>query len=180
MSSTALESPAERETAFMLDPTAGKRILTYWPQLSNDRKAFVVAYIDNAYSVAGAARTLGVSRLSCDQMFRDQTVKRAISEIQDSLDGIDFLNEKWVKAQLLRIFPMVMGEEAVPLVTNTGEEISAHKFYPDIAMRVIEYVAPKKTAPTVSVTINNLNKLTDAQLEEIALQGNKGNTYDHI
>ena len=171
MSSTALESPAERETAFMLDPTAGKRILTYWPVLSNDEKAFAVAYIDNAYSIAGAARTLGIARASCDQMFRNQAVKRAISEVQDALDGIDFLNEKWVKAQLLRIFPMAMGDEPVAMVTNTGEEINACKFYPDIAMRVIEYVAPKKTAPTVSVTINNLNKLTDAQLEELAAKG---------
>lgn len=180
MNSTLLESPADQESSFMLDPTAGKRILTYWPVLSDDEKAFAIAYIDNAYSLAGAARTLGITRTSCDQMFRNQAVKRAISEVQDALDGIDFLNEKWVKAQLLRIFPMAMGDEPVPMVTNTGEEVVACKFYPDIAMRVIEYVAPKKTSPTVSVTINNLNKLTDAQLEEIALQGNKGNTYDHV
>lgn len=179
MSSTLMENVVESESNFMLDPTAGKRILTYWPLLSNEEKAFTVAYIDNAYSITGAARDLALSAAQCTKMFRLQTVKRAISEVQDDLDGIDFLNEKWVKAQLVKIFPMVMGEEDIPMITNAGEQVMAKKFYPDIAMRVIEYVAPKKTAPTVSVTINNLNRLSDAQLEEVAMRGVQGNTYDN-
>ena len=177
MSSTLMESAGEKETAFMLDPTAGKRMLTYWPNLSLAEKAFAIAYIEGSYSVHNAVVALGITRKQADEMFRNQAVKRAISEIQSELDGIDFLNEKWVKAQLLRIFPMAMGDEAVPMVTNTGEEVFAKKFYPDIAMRVVEYVAPKKTAPAINVNINNINKLTDAQLEEIALAGN---TYDHV
>jgi hypothetical protein len=38
-------------------------------------------------------------------------------------------------------------------------------------MRVIEYVAPKAQKSTVNISINNINKLTDEQLEEIACRG---------
>jgi hypothetical protein len=109
-------------------------------------------------------------------MLAKPDVKRAIFEVQTQLDDIDFLNEKWVKTQLLRIFPMAMGDEDVPIVTQAGEEMMVKKFYPDIAMRVLEYVAPKAQKSTVAVTINNVTKLSDAQLEQIA---NRGVTYEH-
>jgi hypothetical protein len=150
---------------------AGNQTLTYWPALSVNEKAIVAAYIENSYSVKETAAALRCGSGEISRMLKQPAVRRAIAEVQKELDGIDFLNERWVKAQLLRLYPMVIGDEPVPTVLNTGEEVEVRKFYPDIAMRVIEYVAPKAQKASVNISINNINKLTDEQLEEIACRG---------
>jgi hypothetical protein len=149
----------------------GNQTLTYWPALSVNEKAVVAAYIENSYSVKETAAALRHGSGEISRMLKSPLVRKAIGEVQRELDGIDFLNERWVKAQLLRLYPMVIGDEPVPTVLNTGEEVEVRKFYPDIAMRVIEYVAPKAQKSTVNISINNINKLTDEQLEEIACRG---------
>lgn len=169
MLSTQKESPA-------LYPAVAEEMLIYWPRLPQDEKAFVASYVSNAYSATLAAEETGLHLALCKKLLAKPEIKHAIREVQDQLGSFDFLNEKWVKAQMMRIYPMVMGDEPVPLVTAQGEEIQACKFQPDIAVKILEYVAPKKTQPTVSVTINNAAKLSDQQLEEIAM---RGNTYDN-
>jgi hypothetical protein len=168
MDSISTEKRSLGQTA--LEPV-GHQTLIYWPELSVKEQAIVAAYVENAYSVAGASEALQCGRGEVAALLRKPNVRRAVAEVQAELDGIDFLNERWVKAQLLRLYPMVIGDEPVPVVTNTGEEVDARKFYPDIAMRVIEYVAPKAQKSSVNININNINKLTDEQLEEIAAKG---------
>lgn len=141
-------------TAKKESPLAAEQAtLTHWQGLSVEEKAFVAAYIDGGYSVAAAADSLGTTPYVANKHLNKVSVRRAITEVQEQLDSIDFLNEKWVKTQLLKLFPKVMGEEPVAIVDNTGCEVQARKFYPDIAMRVIEYVAPKKAA-SVNIDIH--------------------------
>jgi hypothetical protein len=71
----------------------------------------------------------------------------------------------------MRLYPMAIGDEPVPIVTNTGEEIMAHKFYPEVAMKVIEYIAPKTQRSVVDISVTNITKLSDEQLEAIAAKG---------
>lgn len=159
MSSTALVNNADQQT------------LIYWPALRPDEQAFVAAYVENSYSLSLACEELRLNKGVGSQLLKKVEIRRAVSEVQVILDGIDFLNEKWVKAQLLRIFPMAMGDEPVAMVTQSGEEMEARKFYPDIAMRIVEYVAPKTQKAAVNININNINKLSDEQLAEIAMKG---------
>lgn len=160
------------KTAGLL-PEVGQQTLTYWPALQPDEQAFVAAYVENSYSVPEACTALKISRGTGAKMLKNVTIRKAISEVQETLDGIDFLNERWVKAQLLRIFPMAMGDEPVPMVTATGEEIEARKFYPDVAMKIVEYVAPKAQKASVNISINNIGRLSDAELERIAMSGGR-------
>lgn len=149
----------------------GQQMLTSWPTLDAKQQAFVVAYVDNSYSVAAVAESLELSVGECRKMLAAPAVRKAVTEVQEAVGDIDFLNEKWVKAQLLRLFPMVMGEEDVPLVDNTGCQIRAKVFKPEVAMKVLEYVAPKK-APAVQININaeiNLNQaLEEANARRMA------------
>ena len=168
MDSISTEKKLLGQTA--LEPV-GRQTLIYWPELSVREQAIVAAYVENAYSVGEASEALQCGRGEVAALLRKPNVRRAVAEVQQELDGIDYLNEKWVKAQLLRLYPMVIGDEPVPVVTNTGEQVSVNKFYPDIAMRVIEYVAPKAQKSSVNININNINKLSDEQLEEIAAKG---------
>lgn len=142
----------------------GQQMLTSWPTLDDKQQAFVVAYVENGYSIAAASEALELPVVECRRFLNVPGIRKAVTEVQEALGDIEFLNEKWVKAQLLRLFPMVMGEEEVPLVDNTGCQIQARVFKPEVAMKVLEYVAPKK-APLVQVNLNAEINLT-AALEE--------------
>lgn len=160
---------------------AAQGTATILSNLSEKERCFVAAYIENGYSVAGTAETLGWSRSVCQKMIDRAEIRRAVSVAQDDVDSIDFMNEKWVKAQLMRLFPKVMGEEEIPFVDNMGVQCSVKKFYPDIAMRVLEYVQPKKAAAVVidvnhncTVDIRGLLEQREAKLQELV-----GNTYEN-
>jgi hypothetical protein len=127
-------------------PEAAPGKPTVWQSLSVAEQAFAAAYVENGYSLAEVSGTLSITLPEARKMLNRPDVRRAITEVQNDVDSIDFLNEKWVKTQLLKLFPKVMGEEAVPLVNSEGEEYEGRKFYPDISMRILEYVHPKTTA----------------------------------
>lgn len=138
--------------------------LVYWPTLSTEEQAFVAAYVENSYSIAEASEELCLTKGALQRMLMKPTVKKAILEVQEATGDIDFLNEKWVRAQLLRIYPMVMGEEDVPMIAPTGEQISGRKFVPEAALKILDYVAPKK-APLVQINIENQIDLRAAVAE---------------
>lgn len=138
--------------------------LTCWQTLPAIEKAFVSAYVEEGYSIVAASEALDVPEYMLRKMMTKPEVKKAISEVQEALGDMEFLNERWVKSQLLRIFPMVMGECEVPMINAAGEQIQARKFVPEIAMKVLEYVTPKK-APTVQIDIHNQIDLRSAVAE---------------
>lgn len=146
MSSIAMEKEESSLPPATVSQEAVPAPLKCWLALSVSEQAFVAAYVENGYSLAATSEALAVPTSLLQKILNKPDVRRAITEVQAELDSIDFLNEKWVKTQLLRLFPKVMGEEAIPFVNNFGEEVTARKFYPDIAMRVLEYVAPKTVA----------------------------------
>lgn len=142
----------------------GKPTLTYWPTLAADEQAFVASYVGNSYNMTATADELEMPIALLRRMLSTPAVKKAVTEVQESMGEIDFLNEKWVKTQLLRIFPMVMGDEEVPMVDSTGCQIMARKFVPDVAVKILEYVSPKKQ-PTVQIDIHNTIDLRSAVAE---------------
>jgi len=116
----------------------------HWQSLTDEEKAFVAAYVSNAYSVKNAAESIGRDAASCKRYLSDTTIRKAIYELQSELDNLDFLNENWVKTQLLHLYPKVIGEEKVPALDSEGMQIEVNKFYPEVAMKILEYIAPKK------------------------------------
>jgi phosphoribosylaminoimidazole carboxylase (NCAIR synthetase) len=123
--------------------TENTQININWQSLSTNEKAFVVSYIENSYSLESVSGDLGVSVLALRKLLSRSDIRKAISEVQAEQAEITFLNEKWVKTQLLKLYPKVVGEEDVPFINGNGDEMMIRRFYPDIAMRVIEYVVPK-------------------------------------
>ena len=136
----------------------GQQTLTYWPTLSEQEQAFVAAYVESTYNLREAAREVGLSEGRCRTLLIDPNVKKAVKEVQEAIGGIDFMNEKWVKSQMLRLFPMVMGDEPVPLVDNTGCEIQVRKFNPEMAFKIMEYVAPKNTKVEHEVKVTQITR----------------------
>ena len=150
-----------QQNATKMLPEAEKPTLTYWPTLAADEQAFVASYVGNSYNMTATSEELCLPITYLRKMLSTNAVKKAVTEVQESMGDIDFLNEKWVKTQLLRIFPMVMGDEEVPMVDATGCQIMARKFVPDVAVKILEYVVPKK-APTVQIDIHNTIDLRSA------------------
>ena len=152
-------------------PEAEQTTLTCWLGLSLAEKAFVTAYIENSYSLRDAAAELAITPNAAGKYLQQPRIKSAVAEVQSQLSDIDFLNEKYVRAQLLKLYPKFIGEEDVPFITNTGEQGEGRKFYPEAALKVLEYIAPKKVTPAITINMGNIHKLTDQQLEEIAFRG---------
>lgn len=136
--------------------------------LTDRERSLVVCYVESGYNLTATVRESGIPSAEAKRMMAVPGVRKAILEVQEDIDSIDFLNEKWAKAQLLRLFPMVMGDEEVPALDSRGGQICVKQFYPAVAMKILEYVAPKK-ASGVSVTVNTgaeFNGMTDEQLDE--------------
>lgn len=115
----------------------------HFVSLSDEGKAFVVAYIESAYSVKESSKKCKLAESTCRKFLSESSVRKAIYELQQELDSFDYLNEKWARAKLVELYPKLVGEEEVPHTTNLGEQIEVKKFFPEIAFKVIEYVAPK-------------------------------------
>lgn len=162
---------SEEVNSLVSAPEAAQGTLTCWSGLSVNKQAFVTAYIENSYSVVDAAGELCITKAQANEYLRDPVVKQAIAEVQAQLHDIDFLNEKYVRAQLLKLYPKFIGEEDVPFITNTGEQGEGRKFFPEAALKVLEYIAPKKVTPSITVNIGNLQKISDQELERIAFRG---------
>ena len=140
-------------------PAEGQEQLIYWPTLSTDEQAFVAAYVENSYSVKLTADALGWGSARCSALLKRPHVRRAVKEVQESIGEIDFLNESWVKAQLLRLMPMV---------TSQGDQVEMCTFKPEIAMRIVEYVAPKKTGSQLTINQVNVEEMNGNRLSQLA------------
>jgi len=166
-------NPAQTSVENIQDsaPVAEQETLTAWLSLSISEKAFVTAYIETSYSLAEAAGELCIPRSAANKLLQNPIVRQAVAEVQSQLSDIDFLNEKYVRAQLLKLYPKFIGEEDVPFITNTGEQGEGRKFFPEAALKVLEYIAPKKVTPAITINMGNVQRLSDKQLEEIAFRG---------
>ena len=136
--------------------------------LTDRERSLVVCYVESGYNLTATVRESGIPSAEAKKMMAIPGVRKAILEVQEDIDSIDFLNEKWVKAQLLRLFPMVMGDEETPALDSRGEQVFVRQFSPSVAMKILEYVAPKK-ASGVSVTVNTgaeFTGMSDEQLDE--------------
>jgi hypothetical protein len=159
----------ETETQLQLDsPPVASNDLSAFLALSESEKALVTTFVDCGYSVAETAGELGVDAVIVRQALNRPAVKQAVLEVQEQIGDIDYVNEKWFRAQVTKMIPKLLGEEEVPIVTAQGERVTAYKFFPDIALKAMEMLVPRKTTPGVVVNINNINRLSDADLEKIA------------
>lgn len=135
------------------NPTSLATLLNF-PLLSVEEQAFAVAYVSESYSLLQAASAIKVSPAKCQKMLQKVTIRSAITEIQNTLGDLDFLNERWVKEQLLRLYPKLIGEEDIPMIDNTGAEFHAKKFHAEAALKVLEYISPKQQAAKANSGVN--------------------------
>jgi hypothetical protein len=140
--------------------------LVNWQSLSVDDKAFVVSYIDNSYSLDAVSKDIEEHVSVLKKLLSRSDIRKAIAEVQAEQADITFLNEKWVKDQLLKLYPKVIGEEDVPFVNGNGEERLIRRFYPDIAMRIVEYVVPKDNKKEETEVANFSFNVTLAKEED--------------
>lgn len=128
--------------------------LANWQSLSSDEQAFVASYIENGYSMASTAEALELGPAVVKSYWNKKQVRAAIAEVQSELDNIDFLNERWVKAQILRLLPKVLGEEAVPMVDKEGSASLAKKFFPAESINLIKMVNDMGNVKDASKLLN--------------------------
>ena len=135
--------------------------------LEDVEKQFVVAYQQSGYSLSRAQELTGMPWKQSRALLNDPKVKKAILEVQEDLDSISILNEKWVNAQLMRLMPMVMGDEDIPIVLANGDQVYRKKAMPDVALKIVEYVRPKAHKPSVMVNVGrDFSAMPEKELDD--------------
>lgn len=110
------------------------RQLTYnkendWPDLDLQYRAFALDYVTH-YDHMKAATNAGFSANSGLSILRKPLVSAFVAHLQSQTFVSNVITEDFIRAQWLNLIPKLAGQEEVPIVTGTGEQVYAEKFYP--------------------------------------------------
>lgn len=111
-----------------------------WPDLEPVEKAFAYNYIIH-YDHRKAANDVGLNPGSGLNIRRKPLVSAFISFLQDKEITSSLVTKDFVDTQHLRLFEIATGQVAVPHITARGLQFTAPKFYPDLAIRVLNEMA---------------------------------------
>jgi hypothetical protein len=90
-------------------------------------RGFAIRYIED-YNIANTARDLKISRKQAELLLQDPDVLQYVQELQDRAGLGTILKADFFNKAYLRIFEACVGDEEVPMVLATGEQIYRRKF----------------------------------------------------
>ena len=107
-----------------------------WPDLQPKHKMLAYYYLEE-YNWSKAAKKVGISGSTASAMFRNDPVFAAfVNDLQEEYAQRSVVNADFVRVQWLKVLPMVMGEEEVPLVYK-GDQFSAKQFDSNATAKVL-------------------------------------------
>lgn len=98
-----------------------------WAELSADRRAFAIAYIETM-SHAEAAKKIKKAGQGMKYM-RDPKVLALIQDLQDEMAKYNALTAHWVRVKSMELYEKLSGDVEVPMVTAQGQTFTAKKFH---------------------------------------------------
>ena len=98
-----------------------------WANLSPDRRAFAIAYVETMSHVE-AARRVGKPGQGLRYM-RDPQTAALIADLQAETFKYNVVTEAFVQQQLIALLPKLMGEEPIALVDKDGVTYEGCKFH---------------------------------------------------
>jgi len=100
-----------------------------WPDLKPNEKTFAFNYMQH-FNHNRAARDAGWKSAGYGlKLLRDPLVSAFIGFLKDELQERTLIDAEFVQSQWLELLPKLNGEEDIPLITSSGEEIMARKFH---------------------------------------------------
>lgn len=109
-----------------------------WSDLEDNRRAFAQIYTTNGYNHRQAAEEIGLHPDMGIRLKREPLTSAYIEFLQNQTYQANLVTKPLLDAKLDILEDIAMGEMAIPIVTASGGEITAKKFHPELAMKVIE------------------------------------------
>ena len=137
-----------------------------WVDLGHDERAFCDEYLENGYKHRDAAETIDRPPSSGIRILHKPLCREYIHLMEAKRRDRRIVSERFLDAQLSQLYDQATGEEAVPLVTGSGMELTAKKFNGQLALGIIQEraklsgVAKPEIADTQVNVIIDMNALT--------------------
>ncbi|QGH73628.1 MAG: terminase small subunit [Podoviridae sp. ctpVR23] len=151
-----------------------------YADLEANKKAFVFKYLE-AYDLAEAASSVGVSRETARKWLREPLVSAFMSEWQQEMGQRSVISRDFVNQMWLKLLPKVMGEEEVAMVDKEGMQYTAKEFDAVAATRVLTELSKStnfynegsgsKAAVTVNIDLSALGINQEKQIG-VTIEGN--------
>ena len=124
----------------MSDPAENKQQLQReveegFPSLDAPMRAFALEYLENGFQAHAAGKAVGVNG---NRAIRDPLVQAYIEALQERGFITRIVTADFIAAQYLNLYDMALGNKEVPIVTGQGEQISAKKFHPELAVKCVD------------------------------------------
>lgn len=102
---------------------------TGWQDLPPMSRAFAIEFVSGRGTIKAAAEALGITPMEARREYNSPVTRAFIATLQDEIAAHRVINAQWVESQLMELWPKLIGEEDVALVSPAGEQILARKFH---------------------------------------------------
>lgn len=128
-----------------------------WVILTPLERAIAIEFATTGHTLQQVAKDMGQSLAEVRRAFGSPLVRGFIHDLQQEIAAHKIVNAAWVEQQVLRLWPQLIGEEAVNMVNKAGDQIEAKKFHgPEVASIIKHFSGngDQKKAGGVQVVIN--------------------------
>lgn len=144
-------------THFLSELTPEKAKEQGYVCLSPLERAVAIEFATTGHTLKQVAEDMNQPLSEVRRAFGSPIVRSLIADLQNEIAQHKLVNAAWVEQQVLKLWPQLIGEEAVFLVNKSGVEVNARKFHgPEVASIIKHFSGngDQKKAGGVQVTIN--------------------------
>lgn len=94
-----------------------------------ENRQIAIEFVISGLSTRGIARKMGATYESVRKVINDPLTRAFIADMQAEVAQHKIINTAWVENQILEIWPQLIGEEPVAMVTKDGMQYEAKKFH---------------------------------------------------
>lgn len=113
----------------------GSSILVEAP-LTDKERAFAIEYITNGFNQSKAAKKVGLN--SGRKALSNPSVAKFIANLQNEYLAEAIVTKNTISGMLDRLEDIAMGDEQAYMVDALGEAVLVNKFYPDLAVKILD------------------------------------------
>ena len=120
-------------------------------------RQFALEFVVSGCTLQALARQFEMPLSTMMKMYNDPVVRAFMADLQAEVLQHKLINEQWVEGQIMKIWPQLIGEEAVPLVDKSGAAFNAKKFHSTEVTSLLKHFGgnqDQKKAGGVYVQIN--------------------------
>lgn len=138
-----------------------RNIRNDWQDLDSRNRAIADAFVASFYDYRKTARSLGVAPDVVRKALSDPLAQAYVDELRREDSALALVSKEFVVGRLLEMIPKLAGEEPVPHVLASGEEVTVKRFFPgelrstlELLGKTVNLTGDEDKTPHVAVQIN--------------------------